>query len=232
MPFLLFVAVCAFGLSPLLTPDFGGFEADQFPIPQNDPPVQPAGYAFSIWGVIYLWLLAGALFQWLRRHNDPIWDPIRGPLALSVAVGAIWLSVAFVSPFWATVLIWVMWGPAVLALLRAPEFDRLWGEGPIGLYAGWLTAASCVALGLMAGGYGLMDPVTAAVAALVLALALALAILTRRPGAYSFGAAFIWALIGVIVANGFNEPLVSGLALVGIAVVSALLARDWREMRA
>ena len=49
----------AFAASPLLTPGFGGFDADQFPIPQDNPPVQPAGYAFAIWGLIYAWLILG-----------------------------------------------------------------------------------------------------------------------------------------------------------------------------
>ena len=40
-----------FAVSPLFTQGFNGFEPDQFPVPQDDPPVQPAGYAFSIWGL-------------------------------------------------------------------------------------------------------------------------------------------------------------------------------------
>ena len=51
-----------FALSPLLAPDFGGFDPDQFPVPQDDPPVQPAGYGFAIWGVIYVWLILSAGF--------------------------------------------------------------------------------------------------------------------------------------------------------------------------
>ena len=34
-----------------LVPGFGGFDANQFPVPQVNPSVQPAGYAFSIWGL-------------------------------------------------------------------------------------------------------------------------------------------------------------------------------------
>jgi len=49
---LLFTAAIAFAISPFLVDGFNGFAPDQFPIPQIDPPAQPAGYAFSIWGLI------------------------------------------------------------------------------------------------------------------------------------------------------------------------------------
>jgi hypothetical protein len=43
---LTLLAAIAFLLSPLLSSGFNGFSPGQFPIPQIDPPVQPAGYAF------------------------------------------------------------------------------------------------------------------------------------------------------------------------------------------
>src|SRR6056297_255468 len=91
-------AAMAFVLSPLASDGFNGFRADQFPIPQDDPPVQPAGYAFSIWGVIYLWLLAGAVYGLLQRHSDPDWDAMRWPLMGSLVIGAAWIPIAQISP--------------------------------------------------------------------------------------------------------------------------------------
>ena len=57
---LTFILALAFALAPALTNPFTGFTADQLPVPQIDPPIQPAGYAFAIWGLIYLWLIASA----------------------------------------------------------------------------------------------------------------------------------------------------------------------------
>jgi hypothetical protein len=55
-----------------------------------------------------------------------------------------------------TILIWVMLIGALLALRAAHRTrDWPWLALPIGLYAGWLTAASCVALATVAAGYGL-----------------------------------------------------------------------------
>ena len=50
--------------------------------------MQPAGYAFSIWGVIYLALVAGAVFGLIRRAEHAGWDAARWPLIASLAVGA------------------------------------------------------------------------------------------------------------------------------------------------
>ena len=47
---LVLVATLTFVCSPLATIGFNGFRPEQFPVPQTDPPVQPAGYAFSILG--------------------------------------------------------------------------------------------------------------------------------------------------------------------------------------
>ncbi len=222
MPYLPLIAALAFVLSPLVSGSFGGFDPNAFPIPQDDPPVQPAGWAFSIWGVIYLWLLVNAGYGAWRRRDDPAWAPMRLPLAISLGIGAFWIPVANASPIWASVMIWLMLGTAVTAYLRTPESDRLLARAPIGLYAGWLTAASCVSLGLLAAGYGLAGPVTAAFGALGLAFVLALAVQARRRSTdYPF--AIAWASLGIVAQNvGSHAPVAIAAALVACIMVAQM----------
>lgn len=219
------VLCMTFPASTFLVPDFGGFDADQFPIPQQNPPVQPAGYAFAIWGVIYLWLLAGMAFGVLKRAEDPVWHAMRMPLCLSLAVGTIWLPVAAVSPVWATILIWAMLVPALLALFRAPRTDAVWAILPVGLYAGWLSAASCVALGLLAAGYGLLNQDGAAFIFIFAALVIASAVQGQLARAPSYGLAVIWALVAIVVQNYSSNPTVAALAAGGAL---ALLRPVWK----
>ncbi|MCR9127238.1 MAG: hypothetical protein NXH82_14080 [Rhodobacteraceae bacterium] len=219
------VAAVAFGASSYIVPDFGGFEPNQFPVPQNDPPVQPAGYAFAIWAVIYLWLVASAGYGLLRRATAPDWEPMRPALALSLAVGATWLPIAKASPLAAALLIWVMLAAALAALLRAPLLDRWWARAPLGLYAGWLSAASCVALGLILAGYGLMEERAAALLCLTLAIVLAATVQILIEGVPEYGLAVIWALLGVVVANIGGIGMVFVLALLGIVVMAVLCLR-------
>jgi hypothetical protein len=220
------VLTIAFALSPFLVPGFGGFDADQFPVPQVNPSVQPAGYAFAIWGVIYLWLIAGAIFGLARRSNDPEWAAMRPALMVSLALGAGWLPVALISPLWATVLIWCMLIPALIALMRSPVGDRGWASWPVGLYAGWLSAASSVALGLMAAGYGYLSETTAAWGFVGFAIVLSFGAQWRLARAPTYGIAVIWALIAVAARSGFAMDSVAALAILGAALVA------WPTLRA
>ncbi|QIE44950.1 hypothetical protein G5B38_05085 [Pseudohalocynthiibacter aestuariivivens] len=206
MPYLVFLAALSFVASPLLTPGFGGFEPNQFPVPQNNPPAQPAGYAFAIWGLIYLWLVIATGFQMLWRKTAADWVSMRPALFASLAIGAFWLPVALVSPLGATVLIWAMQITAVLALCRCPDRDAAFASGPVGLYAGWLTAAASISLALIGAGWGFMTGTNAAILALAIALTVTLVVMTRRATAITYPVGVIWALIAVVVANWADGP--------------------------
>nr|WP_162685593.1 hypothetical protein [Roseovarius amoyensis] len=224
---LTLTAAVAFLLSPLTTTGFNGFRPDQFPLPQIDPPVQPEGYAFAIWGLIYLWLVAGAAFGLLARAEAPDWDAPRWPLIVSLVVGAAWIPVAQMSPLWATVLIWVMLVTAIMALLSCGRGDRLWLAVPVALYAGWLTAASCVALALVLAGHSIMGEQAAAIAMIVLALVIGAGVLIARPNTPEYALTLVWALVGIIVSN--LEPrniAVLALCVAGIAVLGTLVVRQ------
>ena len=217
----------AFALSPLLTEPFSGFREDQLPIPQIEPPVQPAGYAFSIWGLIYGWLVVSALFGVLRRAGDAGWDRARLPLMGSLAIGAVWLWVANQSAVWATVTIFAMAGTALLALFRTPGGDRWWLQAPVAIYAGWLSAASFVSLASVGAGYGVIaGSVGWALIGIAAALALAASVQWRLARAPEYAATVIWALVGIVVANGTAEMAVSVLAAAGVALMATVaLAR-------
>lgn len=214
----------AFVASSFIVPDFGGFDADQFPVPQNDPPVQPAGYAFAIWGVIYLWLLAGTGFGLLRRATAGDWVDMRPPLVLSLAIGATWLPVASQSTLAALILIWAMLIPALLALFRAPLLDRWWARAPLGLYAGWLSAASFVALGLNAAGWGLIGEVQAAILCIIAATILAACVQIALQGVPEYGIAVAWAFVAIALANLSGGAFIVLVLAVVAAVIMAILA--------
>lgn len=226
---LLLLVALAFAASPLFS-SFDGFDPARYPVPQPDPPpIQPAGWAFAIWGPIYALLLAHAAFGLLRRAEDPEWDAPRPALIASLAVGVPWLWVAERAPLAATLLILVMLASALMAHARTRAGrDGLLLAPPVALYAGWLTAASAVALGVSAGGYGVLAPGAAAWAGLALALLVAGSVQARiaRGPVYALGA--IWALVGVAAQNA-GERLELTLAAAAGALLLAALA--WRGAR-
>jgi hypothetical protein len=217
--------------SPLVTSPFSGFRADQLPLPQINPPVQPAGWAFAIWGLIYSWLVVSAVFGLLKRGADPDWNAARKPLMLCLAVGSFWLSVANASAIWATVLIFVMAVSAIAAAMAAPDRDRWLFQVPVAILAGWLTAASFVSLGSTAAGYGLVtDSLGWAWICIIAALAVGLAVQFALPRAPEYGLTLVWALGGIIAANlGRNAPI-SGLAALGIILVLGMILFSRRRI--
>jgi hypothetical protein len=233
LPILTLLATVAFLASPFLADPFTGFDPDRFPVPQIDPPVQPAGYAFSIWGLIYAWLAVLALVGVTTRRSDAAWQPVHLPLTLSLGPGALWLWVAGFAPLAATVLIFWMLGCAIWALLRSPGQDRWLLRVPVALYAGWLTAAAHVSLGVALGGYGLASGEMAAVIAVAGATLVALVVGWLRADAPEYSVAVIWAFVAVIVANMPGALPVAGATLVALALVVAMTARGlWAGQQA
>lgn len=231
LPLLVLVAALAFAASPLLVENFAGFNPALFPVPQDNPPVQPAGWAFAIWGLLYAWLIVSAGFGLAKRAGHPAWAPARPWLLASLVLGLAWLPLAERSVLGAVVLIWAMAGTALVALWKTPVRDRWWLQAPVATYAGWLTAAGSVSIGLVLAGWGVMAETQAALFALTLALVLGLAVqlaLGRAPG---YALALIWALLAVAIKNGdpLNLP-VAGLAALGVVlfVIALVLMRRRR----
>jgi tryptophan-rich sensory protein len=217
--YLVLLAALTFAIAPFFSPEFGGIPPEIYPIPQDRPPVQPAGWAFAIWGVIYLWLIVHAVWGAFKERDDLQWDAGRVALFISLAVGTFWLPVALVSPIWATVLIWIMLISAIACLSVTQYAEPDWASSwPVALYAGWLTAASFVSIGLILAGYGFLSEVPAAIVALVLALCFAL-YHQKKLRHWTYGIAVSWGFTGIAVANLESQMLVSVLAFIAVALV-------------
>ena len=153
---------------------------------------------------------------------------MRWPLIVSMTLGASWIAVANISPFYAMVLIWIMLATALMALFATPRKDRWWAQAPIAVYAGWLTAASFVSVGLVGAGYGVgFGQDGWGFVALAGALAFALAVQSRLGRAPEYGAAVVWALVAVAVSNWGASWGMVVLALIGVVAVGLVA---WRSL--
>ncbi|KGJ05829.1 hypothetical protein SAMN04487972_10244 [Paracoccus halophilus] len=217
----------AFALSPLLSEGFGGFYRESFPVQVERWPAQPAGWAFSIWGVIYLGLIAAAAWSLWRPAAIPGWSRAALPLALSLFIGAFWVETAMRSPPLATAMILPMATAAIMAMRRVGPDWRGWA--PLGLYAGWLTAASAVAVSVVLTGYGFAAPRVAAVSLILAALIVAIPVAATRLHIWTYRLGVGWALVGVIAANlqagDTLIALVCAAGIVALAVLDRLVPR-------
>jgi hypothetical protein len=170
-----------------------------------------------------------------KRADDPAWARVRPALTVSLVLGTVWLAIAGTSPIWATVAILIMAATAITAFLLAPtEPDRWLLSAPLAIYAGWLTAASAVSVGVLLAGYGITGNAEAAVDMMAVVLILGLLIQWRRPRMPVYGLTVVWALAGIAVVNWGSETQVAwiavGVALLVLAAVGLLQRRAWGQI--
>ncbi len=188
---------------------------------QGDSTLRVAGYAFSIWGIIYAGMLAYAIRR--QASGSALETDVDVPFALACLGCGVWIVAAGLNLRWVSVLvIAVSLAAALVGLVRLSRTtssftwpDRLTLLWPVSLLAGWLTAASVLNLVTVLTAEGLIDPATALTAALAGiggAGALALAMLFAT-GFVSYALPVAWGLIGAFVAERADQPIVAYSAL-------------------
>jgi hypothetical protein len=221
---LLLVVTIGFALTPAVVPPVAGYDPALFPVQIARPMIQPAGYAFAIWGVIYVWLITHAVFGVWQKRDVPEWDEPRLWLIAAALFGALWLVVSPDFPRAATGVIWAMLAAALAAFLKTPtQPDRWMLSAPIAMLAGWVSAAAAVALGVVLARDGILPDMLSAVVMLALVLAIAVTVQMKKPAMPVYGLTVIWALAGVIWANRATSMTVAVIAASGIAVMALLL---------
>ena len=198
--------------------------------------VTPAGYVFSIWGVIYVLLLAFVVFQALPSQREkPFLRQINVLFILSSVFNVVWLflwhydqivlSVALMFALLATLIaVYLRLGIGkTMVTLKERVFVHL----PFSVYLGWITVASIanVASALVAvgwDGFGLASDVWAV---LVIAVALLITlgvIATRKDAAYSL--VLVWALVGIAVNQSAYQNVVLASLIGAVTIAVALVA--------
>ena len=179
----------------------------------------PAGFAFSIWAVIYVGLVGFSIYQ-LRQAKLASFRPVRILYIASCVLNCLWLW------FWHQYMIGacvaVILGLLVLLLLinirmKAIEdfADAAIGKSVYGLYFGWVTAAALINIVILivASGGSFSPSAWNAVGAALLALAAMLAILVRvKLQNYLYAIAIAWAATGIAVKQSGNTSIVIAAA--------------------
>lgn len=229
--FLILVTL-TFAVAPFITPPFTGYAPGDFPVEITRPAIQPAGYAFSIWSVIYLWLFAHAAYGYWKRAHSADWDEVRLPLIASLAMGTVWLAIAGAYPLLATAGILFMLGTALVAFFQADEFyDRWMLSAPLAIYAGWLSAAAAVSTGVVLAGYGVLSDTESALVMIAVIFGVAGLVQWLRPYMPVYGITVVWALIGVVVVNAQSNFIVATTAAAAAAAIAAVTFFAWHNRR-
>lgn len=183
-----------------------------------------AGWAFSIWGLIFLLDVVYALWQLTGdRRRDIRLTRIAPYAAGGFALTTIWMPLFSMGLFWACLVVifaalaCVARAAWILSRYEGPRrVSHLWGTIPLSLHAGWLSLAAFLNLAQVIVAHRLLptDDMLGWSLALLAATAVVLFVLNHgMRGNVAYAAAAIWGLVAVHVKQ-------SGWTLEGADVVA------------
>ncbi len=194
----------------------------------------PAGYVFSIWGIIYIGWIAFAVYQALPAQKEsPRLRSLGYLFAVSGVFNAAWLFCWHYNRFGLSVLVMLtLLGLLIASYLKlnvgrtaVSAAERWCIDVPFGLYLGWITVATVANVTdwlyyVHWNGFGIDPQVWAVVMLLVASVLGVLMARTRHDAAYLL--VLVWAFIGIAVKQA-AAPVVAGSAVV-LALVAVGLA--------
>ena len=198
--------------------------------------IAPAGPAFSIWSVIYLGLIAYAVWQLLpRQRSDPRQRVLGYPIAVTLLLNAAWIlsiqfgALALSVPIIVLLLVALIY-TFFLTLRTRPKtvVEAIVADGTVGLYLGWVcvaTAANITAFLVDAGFTGWAIPRDVwSVGVVAVAGAVGVLLAVRGRGRLAPAASLSWGLAWVAVARltGDLHSTATGIAAI-VAVVVVLV---------
>ena len=200
----------------------------------SDATLKVAGYAFSIWGLIYVAILAYAVRQAMRQTGESLLIHRFGWPSAAAFLGIGWWVVAAAFDWEAATVVLIFASLAVLLLpllhnadvvraLDRTDRDRWLVVWPLGLLAGWLTVAAPLNLLTVATGDDALPTVLSPTAWAMLAVAIVTLValgVTWRIRMLAYALPIAWGLLGAFVAEQErNAPL----AYVALAAAVAVL---------
>jgi len=211
------------------TGSLGGIEtgavSDKYPTR-----VTPAGYAFTIWSLIYFGLIVFSIYQALPK-NAGRFRSIRSVYILSCAANCAWLY------FWhqetiliSVLMIFLLLGTLIFINVKLQTTEtngEFWlAKFPFGIYFGWVTAAAIVnaAVALVYSGVQFSDTAVERTGAALILAATALGIIVRfKLNNVFYPLAIAWALTAIAVKQSGQTLIVASAAVcVNILLIAAL----------
>lgn len=194
----------------------------------------PAGYVFSIWSVIYLGLIAYAVFQLLpAQRENPRLSQTSWWFVLSCAANSAWLFlwhygyfalsvIAMLTLLISLIVIYVRLGVGQQAV---PSGERWLVQLPFSIYLGWVTVATIANVTAFLdsidwNGFGISPEIWTFIMLVVAIAVAALMAYSRQDIAYLL--VLVWAFIGIGVEQA-DTPQVANAAYLAAGVVAVFV---------
>jgi hypothetical protein len=209
------------------TPDVGE-SADRYPTL-----ISAAGYAFSIWGVIFALALAAGVWQLLpANRTHPVLRVVRIPASIGWLLCAAWMPIFTLGHYHLAALMLVVAAMLLVYCLIRAEPARhgsvadqilIWIQSSI--FAAWVTLASALNLAQLREATGFMASAPQLAFSLSLLVAAGLVVLLvnhRQRGNIAWVATAVWALVAVFVKQyevGSRDAVTAAYTALTLAVV-------------
>ena len=201
----------------------------------------PAGYVFSIWGIIYIGMIAYALFQLLPgQRENPRLNQIGGWFILSSAANSVWLVLWHYGYFGFSVLAMLTLLVSLIVIyLRLSGSRNTVSAGerwlvhvPFSIYLGWITVATIANITSYLDfidwtGFGISPLVWMFIMLFVAVVIAGIVTFTQKDIAYLL--VLIWAFVGISAEQSDTAQVVNAAyvatAMVGIFVIFLVIQK-------
>jgi benzodiazapine receptor len=201
----------------------------------------PAGYVFSIWSLIYVGLIAYAVFQALpSQKENPRLRAIGYLFVLSSLANIVWLFLWHYEVFNFTIIAMLILLLSLIGVYirlnigqeKVSQAEKWCVNIPFSVYLGWVsvaTIANATQLLYYLGwnGWGISPEIWAVI--LLIAGVIISALMSLRHADIAYSLVLIWAYVGIAVKQA-SVPVVATSAWVAAGVILVILAIGvWRK---
>lgn len=203
----------------------------------------PAGYAFSIWGVIYLGLLGFIFYGWssLSDKNDQMISKIGWWFVVSCIANSLWVVVWLYDQIGLSVVVMALLLVSLLKIIQnagifkgsaANPKTLLCVYWPFSIYFGWVSVAFIADIAAFLtksgwGGWGIPAITWTVIMLCIAGLVNVLVVHTKK--LYAYGLVGMWAVLAISVANQDSNSTILytcyGVAAVVLAFIVVNLFR-------
>lgn len=187
--------------------------------------ITPAGYAFAIWSLIYLGLIAFSLYQALPKNIEKL-NNLRRVYILSCVANCAWLY------FWhqemvviCVAVIFLLLGTLAFINVKLKTTENVTDfwlvKFPFGLYFGWVTVATILnaTIALVSLNFQTTSSIANILGAILILTATVLGVIIRfKLNNVFYSLAIAWALTAIAVKQS-GQTLIVASAAIGVIVL-------------
>ncbi|PKK40467.1 hypothetical protein ABB02_00251 [Clostridiaceae bacterium JG1575] len=206
---------------------------------QYTTPITPAGFAFSIWGVIYFLLFLGIIYlhktaadperaKQINAITPPLWAMFAFNVLWNISFGLGWIEVSFfmIFGYWASLVV------IERRLLQGKGKSNFILPLAFGIHCGWITIATIVNLYAVLVKRRIAIPENIGAIAVILGVLILIFVMQGKLRNAVLPLATAWAFFGIYVKSAkpfFQFPFISILLWMGIVLLVALAAYTFKE---